>query len=219
MMFTELDSSRYEYNGAFFNAEFEELLSKVIACYNLMLADNVSLTNDENSIRDCMLYSYLKKSAIKKKLDLLNYLFDSELPENKGRIDIRIMPINPFIEDAAYYVIECKRLDAKNPKGRTGLNAEYIREGISRFITKKYSAYYRSNGMIGFVTQKLDIHQNTQSINSLLKEEFKYIITTQVLTSKNIFSGFDFSYYSTHNSTDEELTIYHLMLDYSKNIS
>ncbi len=218
MMFTELDASPFSYNGDFFKREFEEILSKIVACYNLMLANNVSLSNDENKIRDCILYDYLKNQPIKVQLDLVNYLFDPELPEDKGRIDIRIMPVNPFREDKAYFIIECKRLDANNTSGITGLNAQYISEGVNRFVSKKYSSYYKTNGMIGFIVEKLDIEKNRQAINSLLTNEFKHITTTQVLTQKIIATGFDFSYYSTHNTATDELTIYHLMFDFSKNI-
>ena len=220
MMFTELDASRYEYNGVFFNAEFEELLSKVIACYNLMLTDNVSLTNDENLIRDVLLINYLKDNKVRKKIDLLNYLFDREVPEDTtiGRTDIKIQTTNTFQDSAAYYTIECKRLDATNQNGKTGLNAKYIENGIQRFVAKTYGSHFKTNGMIGFVTEKLDIHQNTQSINSLLTGDFKHITTTQVLTSKNILSGFNFSYFSTHNSGTDGLIIYHLMFDFSKNM-
>ncbi|HKR06389.1 MAG TPA: hypothetical protein VJY62_17270 [Bacteroidia bacterium] len=218
MMFTDLDASKYEYNIIFFNKELEEILEKIIACYSLMLADNVRLSNNENKIRDYILYKYLKVPSMKIKLDLANYLFDPELPEDKGRIDIRVMPINPFIEDKAYFILECKRLDSINANGTTGLNAQYINEGMNRFISKKYSAYYRSNGMIGFIVNELDIHKNTQSINSLLIKDYKHITTSQVLTSKIIVKGFDYSYYSTHNSATDTLTIYHLMFDFSKNI-
>lgn len=177
MMFTELDASRYEYNGVFFNAEFEELLSKVIACYNLMLTDNVSLTNDENSIRDVLLINYLKNNKVRKQSDLINYLFDREVPEDTtiGRTDIKIQTTNTFQDTAAYYTIECKRLDATNPNGKTGFNAKYIENGIQRFVSKTYGSHFKTNGMIGFVTEKLDINQNTQSINSLLTGEFKHI--------------------------------------------
>lgn len=218
MIFTELDATLYEYNRVFFNAEFEELLSKVVACYYLMLKNNVSLANDENKIRDCILYDYLKNQSVKVKLDLVNYLFDPELPEDKGRIDIRIMPVNPFKEDKAYFIIECKRLDAINSNGITGLNAQYISEGVNRFVSKKYSSYYKTNGMIGFVVQGLDIHKNTQAINSLLANEFTHITTTQSLTQKIIATGFDYSYYSTHHLGTDTLILYHLMFDFSKNI-
>jgi len=215
MMFTELNASDYGYSSIFYNAEFEEILSKVIACYNAMLSDNVSLSNNENSIRDYMLYNYLKKQSFKKQYGVTNYLFDSELPENTGRIDIRIMPVNPFVNDDAYYIIECKRLDAVNPKGTSGLNSEYVKQGIHRFASTKYSTYYKTNGMIGFVVQTIDISNNVAAINNLLKGAAN---TTRELFNRNIVSGFDYSYCSTHSLNGVEITIYHLMFDFSGNV-
>ena len=78
-----------------------------------MLKDNLRLTNDENSIRDVLLYYYLKKPAFKNKNGIDDYLFDKELEENEGRIDIRVMPVKPFVSDEAYYIIECKRINSK----------------------------------------------------------------------------------------------------------
>jgi len=215
MMFTNLNASAYGHSSIFYNAEFEEILSKLIACYNTMISDNVSLSNNENKIRDYMLYNYLKKQTFKVQHRVTNYLFDSELPENTGRIDIRVMPINPFVNDDAYYIIECKRLDAVNQNGTSGLNSEYIKEGVSRFVSTKYSTYYKTNGMIGFVVQTMDINQNIGAINSLLESKAN---TTRKLFNRSIVSNFDYSYCSTHSLNDDEILIYHLMFDFSKNI-
>lgn len=218
MMFSELDATVYKYNSLFYNAEFENILSKVIACYNRMLSDNVSLTNNENSIRDYMLYNYLKRQWFKEKHGITNYLFDPELPENTGRVDIRIMPVNPLINDEAYYVIECKRLNAKNQNGKTGLNAEYVSEGICRFVSKKYSTYYKTNGMIGFIVESIDIHKNVTAINTLLNNSFPQANTCRLLRNHIIVKDFEFSYSSIHNRDADEIIIYHLMFDFAKNI-
>lgn len=34
-MFSELNASTYKYSSAYYNAEFEYILSKIIACYYL----------------------------------------------------------------------------------------------------------------------------------------------------------------------------------------
>lgn len=218
MMFPILNTSNYDYSAKFYHAEFESILSKLVLCYNRMISDRVQLDNDENSIRDYMLLNYLKQQWFKKEYDLTSYLFDRELPENKGRIDIRVMPVNPFISDVAYYVIECKRLNSVNQNGTTGLNAEYISNGILRFTSAKYSSFFRTNGMIGFIVQSLDINQNVDSINRLLKEHFSHARTKQELMFRNIVKGFGFSYCSIHNDDIDEVTLYHLMLDFSGNI-
>jgi hypothetical protein len=218
-MFPDLNASVFTHSDVFYDAEFEDILSKMIACYHQMIADKLTLINNENSIRDIMLYNYLKNQEFKVKHQLTNYLFDPELPENTGRIDIRIMPVNPFINDDAYYVIECKRLDAKTTTGTSGLNGEYIGEGICRFVSEKYSSYYKVNGMIGFVVEPVDLHNNVTSINSLLTSHFPHAKTTGTLIKKELTGAFDFSYYSTHSCTSGTVTIYHLMFDFSKNVA
>lgn len=220
MMFSELDATVYKHNGVFYNAEFENILSKVITCYNLMLIDKVILSNNENSIRDVLLINYLRSNTVRKEIELTDYLFDREVPEDRsmGRTDIKIQTLNTFQDTSAYYTIECKRLDAINPLGVTGLNAKYIENGICRFISNSYSTYYKTNGMIGFVVESIDVHKNIASINTLLQTSFIQANTIQKITQRSIVAGFDFSYYSTHKIKSEEITIYHLMFDFSKNI-
>lgn len=155
MMFTELNASGYDYNDPFYNAEFEGLLAKIVVCYNLMISDNVNLNNDENIIRDALLTKYLKNNLVRRNVGLLDFLFDREVPEDNtiGRTDIKIQTVNTFQDTSAYYIIECKRLDAINTKGKTGLNAKYIQNGIYRFTSNNYSTYNKTNGMIGFLVQ------------------------------------------------------------------
>lgn len=217
-MSERLNASGYPFAKDDYRNEFETILSKIIMCYNIMSSNNVSLDNNENSIRDYMLYNYFKKQWFKEQHELIGYLFDPELPENTGRIDIRVIPVNPLINDDAYYVIECKRLNAKNQTGRTGLNAEYISEGMCRFTSKKYSSYFEINGMIGFIVEPMNINQNTILINSLLKTDFSIANTTQDLQYREIGSGFKYSYCSIHKLDGNGVVLYHLMLDFSKNI-
>jgi hypothetical protein len=216
-MFTDLNASAYGHSSIFHNAEFEELLSKIIACYNLMRTDNVSLSNDENSIRDVLLINYLNDNSVRRKVELTDYLFNREVPESKtiGRTDIKIETQNTFQDTDAYYTIECKRLNSANTTGATGLNAKYIQNGINRFVSKTYSSHYKTNGMIGFVVQEMDINKNVITINGLLKGSAN---TTSELFKHNIVSDFEYSYCSTHSLDGDEILIYHLMFNFSKNI-
>ena len=220
MTFPSLDASKFGHSVVFYNAEFEELLSKIILCYNLMLVVKVSISNDENEIREVLYLNYLNNNDVRAKIGLKNYYFDREVAEDRsqGRTDIRVLSTYSFEDTSAYYIIECKRLDSKNSAGTTGLNALYIQKGICRFASKKYSTYYKTNGMIGFIVEKIDIHINVSVINNLLKDPFKEANTTRELFARNIVSGFDFSYCSTHTVDANEVIIYHLMFDFSKNI-
>lgn len=220
MIFTELNASGYEYNGIFYNAEFEDVLSKIIICYNLMIADNVSLTNDENAIRDVLLINYLKDNSIRKKIKLTDYLFDREVPEDRsiGRTDLKIQTLNTFQDTSAYYIIECKRLNATNLNGTTGLNAKYIKDGMYRFASATYSTHYKTNGMIGFVVEPIDISANVTSINNLLANNFSEANTTQDLQYREIVINFGYSYCSSHNVSEDSVVLYHLMFNFSENI-
>jgi len=181
MIFTDLNASHYDYNGIFYNAEFEDILSKIILCYNLMIADKVLLKNHENAIRDILLINYLKDNSIRRKIKLTDYLFDREVPEDRsiGRTDIKIQTLNTFQDTSAYYIIECKRLDGTNLSGTTGLNAKYIKDGMYRFALNTYSTNDKTNGMIGFVVEPIDISANVTSINNLLTNNFSEASKTQ----------------------------------------
>jgi len=218
MMFNNLSASNYDYNSNFYIAEFEDILSKIVICYYLMIDDNVRLSNNENEIRDVLLLNYLKNNNVRNKVGIVNYLFDREVPEDigTGRTDIKIQTINTFSDTSAYYIIECKRLDETNLNGTTGLNAKYIENGICRFIANSYSTHYKINGMIGFIVQSLDISANISCINNLLEASYKQQTnTTTELTNSSIISDFNHCYCSIHN----EIMIYHLMLDFSKNMA
>lgn len=220
-MFNKLDASHYNNSALFYDKNFELILSKITLCYTLLKLKNPILENKENKIRDMILLNYLKNNEVRKKLDLTNWQFDREVPEDTtvGRVDIRVISFDTFEIQEAYYIIECKRLDNVNTDGDTGLNAEYIKEGISRFTTKYYASYYRVNGMIGFIVEKMNIHLNTNKINKLLKK-FGKPITNEYLTKSDFIDSFDYQYCSTHLDDDsEELKIYHLMFEFSNNIA
>jgi hypothetical protein len=219
-MFNSLNAGGYAHSVNFYNAEFENILSKIVVCYNLMMTDSIQLKNDENAIRDVLLINYLKNNQIRQQTDLTRYLFDREVPEDTsiGRTDIKIQTQNTFFDTAAYYTIECKRLDAINCSGTSGLNAKYIENAVCRFVSKTYSAYYRTNGMIGFMVQALDSHENVKLINKLLQDSFKQANTTSELYSHALTNGFRYCYCSNHTHDEGEITLYHLMLDVSTKI-
>ena len=67
-----------------------------------------------------------------------------------------------FEKDDAYYITECKRVD-----GSSDLNKKYVKEGVARFVTEKYSSYYGRNIMLGFVVKKIDISSNVKLIEEI----------------------------------------------------
>ena len=219
-MFSELNASGYKYCTTYYNAEFETILSKIIVCYNMMIENNIQVEEDENKIRDVILKYYLKDNTVRKQLDLTDFLFDREVPEDNdlGRTDIKVQTPDTFKDTRAYYIIECKRIDARNQTGTSGLNAKYISNGICRFVSEKYSTHNNTNGMIGFVVQPMDINTNISCINGLLADQNFQTNTKSNIKSHKIADNFEYSYFSTHSIGQQEVIIYHLMLDFSKNI-
>ena len=186
-----------------------------------MTDDYVELENDENNIRDVLLLKYLKNNTIRKELLLNDYNFDREVPEDNslGRTDIKIQTINTFYNTEAYYIIECKRLNNKNLRGNSGLNAEYVKNGMNRFVTGYYSSHYNTNGMIGFVVDDLDIDNNYENINHVLNTHYPQINVTALLEEAQFIENFRHQYISIHlTKFNRNIILYHLMLDFSKNI-
>ena len=218
MLENELDASDFLFNSEVYNKEFELILSKVTSCYFLLKKDKKEVPlNDENGIRDILLNDYLKNADIKKQVNLTDYLFDKETNEinTTGRVDIRIMPVNPFVSDEAYYILECKRLDNKARRGVSGLNYKYINNGIQRFTTRFYSSYYKTNAMIGFVIDSIDIHDNIEDINHLLQHDFSQIDTTALIQKENFIDKFEYHYSSRHLTNNKhDLKLYHLMFSF-----
>ena len=227
-MRNDLNANKFTFSKQFCSKELLKITAGIIESYNDITAKAVKLENDENIITSFIAINYLKNESFKRKsLTLSNYHFDYEIIENSGRSDIRVLPINPYVEDKAYYIFECKRLNSQNLSGTTGLNAEYIKNGMCRFITEYYSSYYTENGMIGYVVEKLNIIHNIKELNKLLDNDFvndrKNIVNARVVEKiKQIdeLNGHNHIYNSKHKTdSGKEIILLHLMLDFSKNIS
>jgi hypothetical protein len=214
-----LDATAFEYSVSYFNTTFEDILKGIIVTYSCIIATKTKVQlNNENAIRDIFLSKkYLKNINFRKaNPPLANYQFDKETSENQGRADIRVLQIDPYKDDDAYYIIECKRLDSDNQNGKTGLNGEYISNGIARFTNEqKYPFYSNTAGMIGFVVSQMKIDENIGFINQLLKNTFTEVNIEKELTKKQINPNFEYSYYSCHKVRKSTKIIYHLMFDFN----
>ncbi len=188
-----------------------------------MINNGDTVPNKEEKIRDILYNKYLNDSKVRKQVKF-RYNIVCEAAEYingecSGYTDLRIFSKNDLDDPSAYYIIECKRLNNQNLKGKTGLNAEYIKEGIMRFVNGKYSTNKNLNGMIGFVVEKMDIQSNIKNINYLLNNKFSDAKTETILTSLNFIEDFKYQYYSIHKDIeDKKIKLYHLMFDFSSNM-
>lgn len=202
---------------ALYRANFEKITNYIIDICELVVEDyekkQPKLPNDENKIRSIMLEEYLKPQ--KDSYGMSDYRFELEVPENYvgngqhiGRVDIRILLKSDFEKEDAYYIIECKRID-----GTSNLNKKYVKEGVARFITEKYSSYYGRNIMLGFVVKKIDISANAQLIEESQNADLDQHMhgNFQLVKSDKLTE----SYKCMYQIQSGELELRHIFSDYS----
>jgi len=197
-----LDAAPYLFAVNEYEIQFENLMLNIYSCYIYLISNGDMVPeNDENAIRDILL-NYLRDTTIRNEACIITgYRFDKEVDEGEGRVDIKIVSINDFENHDAYYIIECKRID-----GYSTLNKAYINDGLNRFISSYkssnsnpyYSSYYGVNGMIGFVVKTIDIDKNMDKIGDFFNQ---------------------IEHNKLYDSNHENLKLYHLMMDFSKNIN
>jgi len=212
---TMLTAERFLYSKKIYVKSFYRILSYIINAHALLIENKEPLENNENSIRDILVEKYLNNNVKREQLGIENVIFNREVSENSGFVDIKVQTSIALNNPEAYYIFECKRLDGSNE-----LNKKYIQEGILRFTVEKYSAYYGLNGMLGFEVRKIDTTGNIDKINRLVLSEFKETNIIKGLTVIHITGNFKYSYRSIHKTTSSEtIELYHLMLDFSDVIS
>lgn len=202
---------------ALYRANFEKITNYIIDICELVVEDyekkQLKLPNDENKIRSIMLEEYLKTQ--KNSHGMSDYRFELEVPEKYvgngqhiGRVDIRILLKSDFEKEDAYYVIECKRID-----GTADLNKKYVKEGVARFVTEKYSSYYGRNIMLGFVVRKIDISANAQLIEGVQNSDLNKNMhgKFQLINSDKLTE----SYQCMYQIQSGELELRHIFSDYS----
>lgn len=223
---SSLNATSFVYSQTRRDFYFESILITCVEVYQAIIGSAIQLANDENTIRNEFL-KYLQDMSFKQSHELKNLKFDKETSENTGRADIRVLPTkDEYVNDEEYYIIECKRIDSKNLHGASGLNAEYVKNGICRFVSDYYSTYYGCNAMFGFVVEQMNIDKNIKNINGLLHNNFinqqgetVNAKAKQPIGHFNFAKGYQYSYVSTHTHiSGKELTLYHLMFDFSNNI-
>jgi hypothetical protein len=70
--------------------------------------------------------------------------------EELGRIDLKFLPAVSAREEV-YFAFECKRLNVIANGTRRTLAAEYVTQGMMRFVAGQYASSVHNGGMIGYV--------------------------------------------------------------------
>jgi hypothetical protein len=190
-----------------YDRRFKTLLLKIYQSYEQILVDNQDVPKHEDEITKILVDRYLIK--------LDSYTFRREKGNNLGIVDIYI--VEDFSNDKPDFIIECKVLNNTNLQGVNGKNAEYIKNGIYRFLNGHYflDNNFYINAMVGFIIDDLDFIKNIDNLNLVSKN----IIGEVVDITKEITLEEPNLYKSTYRTIREKnFTIYHLMMDFSKNI-
>ncbi|WP_407534871.1 hypothetical protein [Elizabethkingia miricola] len=179
----------------------------------MMLEDYDTVENNENKLKNRLYRDYLNNQRVRNLLGLNNFIFKTETAlvdgnyNERGYSDIEVIDLKKsFYSTEASYIIECKRLDSKNPNNKKSLYRLYIEEGINRFIKEKYPSYFGVNGMLGFIVEKTNIESQFSSLINL--ENYLFI------------ENYNSSYKTEHETvTNKNVILYHLMFDFSNKIS
>lgn len=222
-----MNAASFVYSSTRRDTYFETVLTTCVEVYKEIINSSIELEDNENKIRDKFL-KYLQNLDFKKSHELKNLKFDKETAENAGRADIRVLPTkDEYINDEEYYLIECKRLNSQNLNGISGLNAEYVKNGICRFVSGYYSTHYGCNALFGFVVEHVDMENDiVNNINSMLNvtmtNDHDVDVNANVIQqmcNQDFANSYPYSYLSTHTHiSGSELVLYHLMFDFSNNI-
>lgn len=212
MKYDMVNASNFRYKSLFVNGELIALLGGFVDIYGLIVKSDVRLQNNEKIIRKEFV-RYLKNKNYANSIEpFANYSIDAEVEEDEGFLDLKITPRKPLVDPMEYFSIECKRLDNKNQLGKTGLNAQYVKEGINRYKEEKYTTYHGCNGMFGFIVADMKVSYNTQCINTFLNK-------AERLKHTDIIADFADMYLSRHSTVSgRQIMLYHLMFDFSRQI-
>ena len=110
------------------------------------------------SMREPQITRFVRNAALRikqrRRLAGIQVLGEVELDDTstagaqiQGRLDLMIQFSTQFGYEGEYLAVECKRVAA----GDADLNRLYVREGVNRFATGKYSMGHRSAIMVGYV--------------------------------------------------------------------
>lgn len=176
----------------------------------------------EDYLRNDLVNSYVNKNKAIFNID--NYKFLTGIEEIKGNVstgnlDVKVLlPTSSMIDEEAYFVFECKRVNKLKAKKQY-----YITGGIERFTTRKYYPIHNAKigVMLAFAEMKKNIEKEelvdiANSINQLIDDKVykvKELSSCDLKYNNSILGArlFDSIFKRDDNSN---IILIHLFLDY-----
>jgi hypothetical protein len=138
---------------------------------------------------------------------------DTNLAKETGRKDIVVYP--SVLHEEVYFCLEAKRLNARVSGVKKALADEYVKEGMQRFVDRKYSRGVRHGGMLGYVLdgQIARAIQNVEANVTAKAKELGMESPARLLPS-SILQGNDTARETRHRRAHETGTfrIHHLFV-------
>ncbi len=94
---------------------------------------------------------------------------DTDLAKETGRKDIVFFPLAN--DEDIYLCLEAKRLNAVISGRRRSLADEYVREGMQRFVDRKYSRFVRHGAMLAYVLDG-DTERAMRNVENNIRNRF-----------------------------------------------
>lgn len=157
-----------EWDDFFQQSLVPAVLAHVIAIWEKMPKLGPSDLEDQISVK---LYSALRRAKDRNAHAFLigyqNVEVDTDLEREIGRKDIVFFP--SLQDEEIYLCLEAKRLNALVSGVRRSLADEYVKEGMQRFVDRKYSRFVRHGGMLSYVLDG-DISRAMKNVDSNIRK-------------------------------------------------
>lgn len=134
----------------FIEDQVPHLLDLIIAAWSEMPANSADALEDPTTESLCRgLRRHRAAASLPFRIDTQLVELDPAEGEKQGRMDIVFSPMVP--DEAYYFCLECKRLNVVQDGRRRSLAAEYVKDGVQRFVRLQYGRRVRHGGMLGYV--------------------------------------------------------------------
>ena len=140
---------------------------------------------------------------------------DPDFGTELGRNDLRFYPPNHHGQ-TVFFTVECKRLRVTTNSGFKHLTAEYVDQGVMRFVNGQYSSGLPCGGMVGYV---MDNNTSTAlaSIVSEIKAKAASIrLQNGIRVPSILLPGCETSADSFHERIDGMFELHHLLVGVTK---
>jgi len=136
-------------------------------------------------------------------------VLDDDEPGITGRVDIRFS-CGRGIE--AYFPVEAKRLFVTYPKGgKASLLADYIDDGMMRFMSGQYGSKMTAGSMLGYVCDNTVSKAKSALIVAIGKDALKLRLTANGRWQQSIINVTPPVDETRHEVESRGFTIYHIM--------